>query len=336
MSTPFIPVPMEFIEKYMPAANPHFVKVYLYILSKCDTSDMAAVNLSDCANTLDMLGSDVDLSIRYWQSQGILKILQVTERPLGYKIQFLLKASQQEPVKAPVQTTITDSKQSFVQKINQNKELQTMLLLAQNILGKPLNPAETKTLFSFHEWLGLPIDVILMLLEYCASQGHTNINYIEKMAISWHELGLNDVCAAENYVNELSKQEAYDKKVKEILNIDIQKNFNLTERKHVSLWKDVYHSTFDLIQLAYEYCLGQIGKMSIPYISAILKSWHEQGITSVMDAKHGNETYKAKSASVANSYSSYSSPSSLNDYDYEEISKLAANKLKSFAAKDNG
>lgn len=337
-SIPFISVPMEFIEHYMPSANPHFVKVYLYALSKKDEMDHAIINIADCAATLNMLGSDVDLSIRYWQSEGILHIVKVTQHPLGYEIHFILKSDsvirEDTPMQTSIAASIPEKSSSISHKISNSKELKTMLLLAQNILGKPLNPMETKTLFSLNEWLGLPVDVILMLLEYCASKQHTNMNYIEKIAISWHELGLNDVRAAENYINELSKQEVYDKKVKEILNIDEAKSFNLTERKHVSLWQEVYHTSFDLIALAYEYCMAQIGKMSIPYISAILKSWHEQGITSVMDAKHGNENYKSKAASVANGYASYHT-SSLNDYDYEEISKLAANKLKNYTLKDN-
>ena len=213
-----------------------------------------------------------------------------------------------------------------------------MLLLSQNILGKPLSPSDTKTLFSLYDWLNLPVDVILMLLEYCASIGNTKMSFIEKTAITWHELGLNNMRTAQAYVTELGKRDVYVNHIKEQL--DIQKPLTSTEKKHIALWQDTYHTSVEMVALAHEYCIAQIGKMSVPYISAILKSWFEQGTTTIEEAKRGNDTYKTKTAMVAGS-----SPSKAykdyrvfqnNDYDYDEISKLAAKKLKNFTKKDNG
>jgi DnaD and phage-associated domain len=343
-----VAVPREFIEKYMSHANPYFVKVYLYALSLKQEDDIVSVNIKDFADSLNMLATDIDLAIRHWQSVHIIDVLESIKKPLGYKIKFVLtteKAETEEvksPIvqdfKSPLSKDVKPESESLGQQLNNSKELKTMLLLSQNILGKPLSPSDTKTLFSLYDWLNLPVDVILMLLEYCASIDNTKMSFIEKTAITWHELGLNNMRTAQDYLNELGKRDAYISQIKDIL--EIQKPLTTNEKKHIALWQDTFHSSIEMVALALEYCIAQIGKMSVPYISAILKSWYEQGTTSIEEAKRGNDTYKTKTAMVTNS-----SPSKAykdyrvfqnGDYDYDEISKLAAKKLKNFTKKGNG
>ena len=43
-----------------------------------------------------------------------------------------------------------------------------------------LSQQDMSLLFSFYDWLGLPMEVIELLLSYCTASGHTGMRYIEK------------------------------------------------------------------------------------------------------------------------------------------------------------
>lgn len=63
-----------------------------------------------------------------------------------------------------------------------------------------LSQQDMSLLFSFYDWLGLPMEVIELLLSYCTASGHTGMRYIEKVAIGWAEEGVNTVEKAAEYI----------------------------------------------------------------------------------------------------------------------------------------
>ncbi len=60
-----VPLPMEFINKYMISANATYVKVYLYGLAKCYEGEEDISNAA-IAEALDILETDVNKAWRYW------------------------------------------------------------------------------------------------------------------------------------------------------------------------------------------------------------------------------------------------------------------------------
>ena len=54
-----------------------------------------------------------------------------------------------------------------------------------------------------HDTDGLPVGVIIMLMQYAVSVGKGNIKYIEKMAISWANEEIDTVEKAENKIRTL-------------------------------------------------------------------------------------------------------------------------------------
>ena len=66
-----VPVPVEFINKYMINANATYVKVYLYGLAKCCEPEADVTNAS-IAEALDILETDVTKAWRYWKKVGLV------------------------------------------------------------------------------------------------------------------------------------------------------------------------------------------------------------------------------------------------------------------------
>lgn len=65
-----------------------------------------------------------------------------------------------------------------------NQDVKRLFASAEEKLGKKLSHQDMSLLFSFHDWLGLPLDVIDLLLSYCTSMGHKGMHYIEKIALN--------------------------------------------------------------------------------------------------------------------------------------------------------
>ena len=63
-------------------------------------------------------------------------------------------------------------------------------------MGKLLSRPEISTLYSLHDWLRLPLEVIEILLAYCCENGHRSMRYIEKVAITWADDGVKDAASA--------------------------------------------------------------------------------------------------------------------------------------------
>ena len=61
-----VPLPMEFINKYMISANATYVKVYLYGLGKCYEGEEDVSNAA-IAEAPDILETDVSKAWRYWK-----------------------------------------------------------------------------------------------------------------------------------------------------------------------------------------------------------------------------------------------------------------------------
>ena len=62
-----------------------------------------------------------------------------------------------------------------------------------------------------HDYLGLPTDVILMLLQYTVSIGKSNMRYIEKTAIGWADEEINTHEKAEEKIRRLNERaQAWD------------------------------------------------------------------------------------------------------------------------------
>ena len=129
-------------------------------------------------------------------------------------------------------------------------------------------------LFSFYDWLGLPMEVIELLLSYCTASGHTGMRYIEKVAIGWAEEGVNTVEKAAEYI-ELRKT-GY----RSILQAFGQNRMPVAaEEAYMKKWLQEYKLPLDVVKLACERTVMQTGKASFAYADRILENWKKAGVS---------------------------------------------------------
>lgn len=309
-----------FIDNYMPRSNGEFVKVYLYLL-RC-TSDNQSVTLNTIADQLHHTEKDVNRALLYWEKEGLLQLEQDTAKqvsgisilPLPMNIpkpvaqtqsQTQHNPSQQESeaaaaYEAEVLTQTIPQKSSYTPKDLSHKieeeGLSQIAFLADTYLGTPLNQTDLNTLFYFFDQLRFSPDLIEYLIEHCVSKGKKSMRYIETVAISWFEQGIDTVKKAK------SDTKAYNKNY-----FSIMKAFGLSGRNpgHVEAdfikkWLEEYGFELDIILEACNRTITTIQQPSFPYTDSILNGWFKSKVHSLSDIKALDLQHQTKKSTQTN------------------------------------
>lgn len=276
----FVPIESEFIENHMVGANGEYVKIYLFILNTLIKGE--SIEPSLIAKSLNLLESDVINAIEYWREKGLL-----TEESTAAKPSASAVPSSPDPMRT--KKTLTQIKKNPLA----DKELSQIASIAQDLLGKTLSDPDLRTLYWFYDELGFSAEVIMILLEYCVSKDKRDMRYIEKVAIAWHDRGINDLKSAEAYIeNEAHISKAYYE-LKKLFGITDRK-LSRTEESYMHTWLETYGMSVEMVALAYEYCIMAIGKMTFQYMNKIIENWHKLGIYSIEAAEQEHNDFKNK------------------------------------------
>ncbi len=267
-------VPTAFVDRYMPSADELAVKVYLYLL--CHLND-ANLTVENTAVSLGVTDEKVIKALKYWHEQSVITF----EDADGMcSVEFTAldsysTAAQVQDVPAEENKSFAEPPKYLVKDINAalktDKNVRDMFVIAEQLLCKPLNHNDMKIMYSFYDWLKLPIDVIVMLLEHCTSIKKMDLRYIEKVAITWADNGIDNFEKANIYIKGQAKLARAEKKVKRIMQISGR---DLTEREteFVRTWLQEYKATEANIKEAYEITVMNTGKMNFKYMDAVLKN----------------------------------------------------------------
>lgn len=305
-----IPLSTIFIDKYMCGANATFVKVYIYALRLSYDNSVNTFGLKDISNALGVLESDVVSAFKYWDSVGVVKFTNADDgdfslefKELSEKTVTPKKADETAPAKEVTEKPTYTAKEIAIY-IENNKGIKNMYELATKILGKPLSTNDTIILYSFYDWLRLPKDVILVLLEYCVSLGKTSMRYIEKVAISWADQEINTIRRANKFVNKQNERQSYLSNLKKILQIK-DRDFSEYELKYIDEWTSTLKVSEEEVKKAYELTIINTSKLSFPYMNKILVSWRENGEKAPKSTKPVKKTQ----------FNNYSSSSEISDFE---------------------
>lgn len=200
-----------------------------------------------------------------------------------------------------VVSTRPDNK-SIAERIDGSAEIKFLMQEAQVILARPISNADSATLLMLHDVDGLPVDVILMLLQYSVSVGKCNMRYIEKVAMAWGNEEINTIEKAEAKIKTLEKNRTAWLKVQKILGIEGRAP-TTKELEAFSRWVNDWNFSESLIKEAYDRCVDLKGKYILNYIDSIIKRWKMQGIISLEQAQ--NEKNMKKTRTQTNTSPSY-------------------------------
>lgn len=188
---------------------------------------------------------------------------------------------------------------------------QSVINEAQRIMGKNLSSNDLKILFGFYDYLGLPAEVIMVLINYCVQRTEAKSNEgrrptfrtIEKEAYYWANNDIVTLDAAEAYI--VRQKERSSMRMQAAKELDIEgRKLTESEIKWLDKWLDMAFD-LDVLREAFDRTMTNTGKMAWKYMDAILTNWHDKGIHTKADiaakepATPKRTSRKASSADVS-------------------------------------
>lgn len=306
-------LPNSFVDHYMANANGEFVKVYLFLLRHVEDA-ASSLSISMIADYLNNTENDVLRAFRYWESVGLLRLghgpdggitaveflRDEEENTFGDTTDFSGCTSsypqdsipaqtlvapvtefRSEAVSAPVESSIQTPVSNAVplDTFRAQKEIKSLLFITEQYLGKTLTHTDVDTITYFYDTLHMSADLIEYLIESCVENGHKSMHYIQKVAISWVENGVETVSQAKE------QAAAYSRNCYTVLNAFGIKNRGpaSSELEYINKWADTYGFSADIIQEACRRTISATHQPSFEYADSILTKWYERNIHHLTD-----------------------------------------------------
>ncbi len=265
-------VPAVFVDKYMVSADESAIKTYLYLLCHLEDGEFSFDTASQGIGVSD---AELERALLYLADKGIIRLIDEDDE---VSVEFLPLGGDgaTEAESVPVDRRITTEAPKYLVKdinnaLKTDHDIRDMFLLAEQLTGTSLSHNDMKILYSLHDWLKFPADVILLLLEYCTSLKKSDFRYIEKVALTWADNGIDNFEKASLYVKSQTKFNRAAKRLKKILQIN-DREFTEKELKFVRTWIEEKGYTEGNFKEAYELTIMNAGKFNFKYMDTVLKN----------------------------------------------------------------
>ncbi len=348
-------IPNIFIDKFMPSANGEYVKVYLYLL-RCFTNNQLNFSLSQIAELFEYSMRDLMRALTYWERMGLIELFyndtnqlcgltlldittkttppDFTKQPVPAPV-----AASDTPAAKPVESNTTEPRKEYtkdeIKDFSNRDDVCELIFIAEHYLQKPLTHNELSSFLYWYDTLHFSLDLIEYLVEYCVSREHKSVRYMDKIALSWSDSGINSVELAKKSAN-LYSQANYA--VIKALGI---KGRNLVESETtlIKKWTNNYNFSLDIITEACTRTINATHQPSFDYTDKILANWHNAKVKELSDVEELDKQYKnskkaPEKASQKSAPSNYSNKGVANrfnnfsqrSYDYDQLEQQMLNR----------
>lgn len=163
----------------------------------------------------------------------------------------------------------------------------------QRLLGRSLNTEELKILLGFVRYLGLPAEVISVLICYCKDRArqrgslrNPSLRTIEKEAYAWAEQGIDTVEDAAAFIQTQNVRSSRLHQLMKLLQIR-GRSLTAAEERYAQSWLDMGFEDA-CIASAYERTCLNVGGLNWAYMNKILQRWHQQGLHTMQQIQQGD------------------------------------------------
>ena len=192
-------------------------------------------------------------------------------------------------------------------------------------LGRVLSGGDLKILYGIYHDLGLPTEVVILLLVFCCEeiarrygQGRKpTLRQVEKEAYIWHNRELFTLERAEKYLRERRTRQGQVGEMCAILGIR-NRALAPTEENYIHKWLEMGFGK-EAVLLAYDKTVAKKGELAWPYMNRILENWHAKGLHTLPEIEAGDAPPKAGSPSGKRGGQVSAGPTS---EDYERMQRL--------------
>ena len=314
-------VPSKIVDEGLKFSDGVKLKVLLYVLRNAgnnltvkDISAATGVNVTDIPEALD-----------YWVSMGILCKNDGEFAPVANEQADVSDNNSDKETKRESKQTaeeiakdVNENKKRFVltkpqrpdyvftaQRLAEDEDLKILVNEAQTALGKTLSNSDISMLLMLKDTCGLPLDVIIMLIQYTISIDKANIRTIERIGVQWADAGVQSVEAADEKIRQANLSSKNYSIVKSAFGLSNPGSPTAKQLEYCNKWITEWKFSPDMLREAYERCVDTKGSMKFNYIDGILKRWHNDGIMNLNDLKELEAQKTAKTTSTKKRKTSY-------------------------------
>ncbi len=349
-----------FIDHFMPEANGEFVKVYIYLL-RCINSPDAVVSVSTIADLFEHTEKDVIRALKYWEKVKLIQIEYDSDKSisgicfLGEDSASAGSASASSKIShdavsensvsratAQAKTNVRSasahtestsakngkalSKKEYtldeIKAFQKDEDISELFFIIETYMKHPLGTTDINTVLYWHETLHFSTELIVYLVEYCISKGHSSMRYMDKVALGWCDNNITTVEQAKE--NSAAHSQVYYGVMK-ALGIS-GRNLVDSETSLVQKWSKEYGFDMELIQEACKRTIIATHQPSFEYTDSILSNWYKNHVHTLKDiarldtayVKTKKSTAEAPTTSNKNKFNNFNQ----RKYDYDEYEKM--------------
>lgn len=209
-----------------------------------------------------------------------------------------------------------------IRQFQKNDSVSELFFIIETYLKHPLSSTDTNTILYWYDALHFPPDLIIYLVEYCISKGHSSMRYMDKVAMGWSDSHITTVEQAKE--NAASHSQAY---------YSVMKAFGITgrnlvdsEASFIRRWTKDFGFDLPLVLEACRRTMTATHQPSFEYTDSILTSWHNNHVHTLEDVKALDQVYSrsrqasasTKEAPKRNKFNNFNQ----RDYDYDKLEKM--------------
>ena len=150
-------------------------------------------------------------------------------------------------------------------------------------LGKRLKTADLQILAGLYDDLGLPADVIYLLVCHCVARSEERygpgrrptLRQIEKEGYHWAQRGLFDQETASRYLRDWNVRRSAMSRYMQVLGLGDRRPVE-SEERYIADWMDKGFPP-ETVALAYDKTVFYKKELNWRYLNGILRRWHENG-----------------------------------------------------------
>lgn len=169
-------------------------------------------------------------------------------------------------------------------------------------LGKKLTTPDVAILLGLYDQLGLPADVIFLLVGFCAERTaqrygegrKPTMRQIEKEGYTWARLGLMTQESAAAYIRKYQRSREALPRMMRLLRLGDRPPAP-SEERYLLAWGRMGF-TDEAIERAYDKTMLKCKELKWSYMNKILDSWHEKGLHTLEEINAGDRPGPRRSA----------------------------------------
>lgn len=297
-------VPAAVADQHIKLAGSAQLKVLLWLLR----GGQGVFDAALCSNAIGLSPADCCDALQFWFATGILlaeqnkgndkeaNTTQPASLPAGNPQKPVVTQKRVIPPPVTRPRPVKPNMKEVIARQKQSSEFAYLLDTASARLGRPITNGDMETLLYLFDTAGLPVEVILMVIEYAVAEGKAHMRYIEKVALDWSDRGLDTIASAEEHLCSLERRREAWVKLSSLLGIT--QSPTIAQSDAAERWIMEWQVDAGLLRLAYDKCTAATGKFNSGYMMKIIESWRANGIDTLEKAQAeqpGNKKGKSKS-----------------------------------------